>query len=257
MQIAIRMLMWAHFIYLLLLPTLSVISAAVMFPGEDLWTVILIAGFPPVVMYSLFLANGYTIPGSLPVAMFVVLAIPLQVAASIFLFGGGSVWLFLAESAAVEIGAFALGVMSVALRSRQAEMGVGRITLILLLPVVLFVGGVIPQLVSVFYGYGGPSLWMLFFVTAFATAFWNYTKVYKKLTTAYRKKGEPHEMEMRFDSVLASKIFGVPHDVPLLSPLWNGQVRDGPNYRVWAFGFTAMFLPILGGTIAAAFLGSV
>ena len=145
MQIAIRMLMWAHFIYLLLLPTLSVISAAVMFPGEDLWTVILIAGFPPVVMYSLFLANGYTIPGSLPVAMFVVLAIPLQVAASIFLFGGGSVWLFLAESAAVEIGAFALGVMSVALRSRQAEMGVGRLNRILLQPVVLFVGGVIPN----------------------------------------------------------------------------------------------------------------
>jgi hypothetical protein len=251
MKAAVRILMWTHFVYLLLLPTLSVIAAVMMFGDEDLWAVILIAGFPPVVMYSLFLANGYTIPDSLPVAIFVVLAIPLQIAASILLFGSGSLWLFFAENAAVEIGAFVVGVMTVALRNRQMEFS-GSLTLILLLPVVLFVGGVIPQFISVFYGYGGPSLWMLFFVTAFVTAFWNYTKVYKKLTTAYRKKGEPQNLEMRFDSTLASKLFGVPHNVPLLSPVWKKDEPTARSCRVWAFGFTAMFLPILGGGIASA-----
>ena len=135
--------MWTHFVYLLLLPTLAVVSAVFMFEGEDLWTAILIAGFPPVLMYSLFLANGYRVPNSLPVASFVVLAVPLQLAISVALWGGGSIWLFFAESAAVEICAFVLGVMYVALGNRSAEYPSGSFLLLLLLPVILFVGGVI------------------------------------------------------------------------------------------------------------------
>ena len=114
--------MWAHYIYLLLLPTLAVIAAGMMFPDSDFWLQLLIFGFPPVLMYSLFLANGYAIPNSLPVALIVVLSIPLQIGLSVLLFGSGSVWLFFAESAAVEIGAFVLGVLTIAMMRRRQDM---------------------------------------------------------------------------------------------------------------------------------------
>ena len=211
--------------------------------------------FPPVLMYSLFLANGYTIPNSLPVASFVVLAVPLQIAISVLLFGGGSVWLFFAENAAVEICAFVLGVMFVALRNRSAEYPSGAFILLLLLAVILFVGGVVPHLLSVFYGYGGWSFWMIFFATAFGTAFWDYAKVYKKLTTAYLKKGDAQNLEMRFDSTIASKLFNVPQNVELLSPLWSSHGEKETNKAVLIFGFVAMFLPVPVGTIVAGIFG--
>ena len=247
--------MWTHFVYLLLLPTLAVVSAIFMFEGEDLWTAVLIAGFPPVLMYSLFLANGYTIPNSVPIASFVVLAVPLQIAISVLLWGGGSIWLFFAENAAVEICAFVLGVMLVALRNRSTEYPSGSFLLISLVPVILFVGGVIPHLLSVFYGYGGWSFWMIFFLTAFGTAFWDYTKVYNKLTTAYLKTGESQNLEMRFDSAIASKLFKVPPNVELLSPLWNSDAGNEMNRSVLIVGFVAMFLPVPVGTIVAGILG--
>ena len=247
--------MWTHFVYLLLLPTLSVISAMMMFREWDLWMAILIAGFPPVLTYSLFLANGYAIPNSIPVALFVVLAIPLQIGISVLLFDRGSLWLFFSESAAVEIGAFVLGVIFVAIRNRAAEYSGSALVLLVILAIVLFAGGVVPQLLSVFYGYGTLSIWMVFFVTAFATAFWDYTKVYKQLTTAYRKSGEPQSLEMRFDSAIASRLFKVPRNVALVSPLWNSNARGEANRSVLIFGIVAMFLPVPAGTIAAAVLG--
>ena len=256
MENAVRILMWTHFVYLLLLPTLSVIAAIMMF-GGDLWTIVLIAGFPPVVMYSLFLANGYTLPNSLPVILFVVFGIPMQIAVSILLFGGGSVWLFFAESAAVEIGALVLGVLFVALKNRQAEYSTGGFSLLLFLAVALFAGGVVPQFVSVLSGYGGPSFWMILFATAFATGFWDYTKVYRKLTTRYQIKGETQNLEMRFDSKIASRLFRVGRNVELLSPLWNTADHSAINKRVWIFGFVSMFLPIPAGVITAAVLGQL
>ena len=76
--------MWAHYTYLLLLPTMAVVSARMMFPADDFHQVLLIAGFPLVLMYTLFLANGYALPDSLPVALIVTLAIPAQIALSFF-----------------------------------------------------------------------------------------------------------------------------------------------------------------------------
>lgn len=81
--------MWAHYIYLLLLPPLAVVSAQLMFPDSDFFQTLLILGFPPVLMFTLLLANGYAMPASLPVTLFVTLVIPIQIAASVFLFGGG------------------------------------------------------------------------------------------------------------------------------------------------------------------------
>ena len=54
--------MWVHFVYLLLLPTLAVVSARMLFPGGDDWQSVAIFGFPATMMYSLFLANGYALP---------------------------------------------------------------------------------------------------------------------------------------------------------------------------------------------------
>src|SRR5262245_41999188 len=121
MKTAVRCLMWAHYIYLLLLPTLSVVAAAMMFPRSDFWMQLVIFGFPAVLMYSLFLANGYAIPDSLPIALLVVLLVPIQVLANVLLFGGSSIWLFFAENAAVEIGSFVFGVLTVAMMRRRQD----------------------------------------------------------------------------------------------------------------------------------------
>lgn len=253
-----RILLWAHFVYLLLLPTLAVVSALFMFPSGEIWEALLIAGFPPVVAYSLFLANGYRLPNSLPVALFVVLAAPLQIAASIFLWGSRSIWLFFAESAAVEIGAFVLGVMFVAIGNRRAEYSGASFSLLFGAAVLLFVGGVIPQLISVFYGYGGPSLWMVLFISAFIAAFLNYVKLYRKLSAAYSKKKVPQELEMVFDNTLAARLFNVPRDIELLSPTSALRYSEElANKLILLFGFTAMFLPVPVGTITALILGRV
>jgi hypothetical protein len=245
--------MWAHYIYLLLLPTLAVIAAAKMFPGSDLWLQLVIFGFPAVLMYSLFLANGYAIPGSLPVALIVVLSVPLQIAFSVLIFGGGSIWLFFAESAAVEIGSFVLGVLSVAMMRRRSDTTTGEFGFLLLLVFVLFFLGTLPHLLSVFYGYGGWSLWLIVFLTAFATGYWDYTKVYQQLGSAYDKTETGQNLEMKYDGGIVTRLLGVDRDVPLMSPVWPAKNSKAINSRVLLFGAAAMFLP----AVVAMFMGVI
>ena len=247
--------MWAHYIYLLLLPTLAVIAAAMMFPGSDFWMQLVIFGFPSVLMYSLFLANGYAIPDSLPIALIVVLSIPVQIAVSIFFFGSGSIWLFFAESAAVEIGSFVLGVLTVAMVRRRQDISPAGFGFLLILVFVLFFLGTVPQFVSVFYGYGGWSPWMIIFLTAFATGYWEYTKVYSKLGMAYDRRGDSQNLEMKFDGGLVAKLFGVDREVLLISP--TRKKNDGKQVasRVFVFGISAMFLPAGVGIVLGVILG--
>jgi hypothetical protein len=47
MKRAVRLLMWTHYIYLLLLPSLAAVSARMWFPADDLHQVLLVLGFPP------------------------------------------------------------------------------------------------------------------------------------------------------------------------------------------------------------------
>jgi hypothetical protein len=253
MKTAVRYLMWAHYIYLLLLPTLSIVAASMMFPASDFWTKLLILGFPSVLMYSLFLANGYAIPGSLPVALIVVLSVPAQIAFSVLLFGSGSIWLFFAESAAVEIGSFVFGALTGAMMRRKRDTSTTEFGLLLVLVFVLFFLGSLPHLLSVFYGYGGWSWWLLIFLTAFATGYWEYNKVYKKLGSAYDKTGAVQDLEMKYDGGVIARLLGVDRDVPLMSPVWPGKRSEGINGRVFLFGITAVFLPV----VAAMFIGAM
>jgi hypothetical protein len=254
MKTAVRYLMWAHYIYLLLLPTLAVIAAGMMFPDSDFWLQLLIFGFPPVLMYSLFLANGYAIPNSLPVALIVVLSIPLQIGLSVLLFGSGSVWLFFAESAAVEIGAFVLGVLTIAMMRRRQDMsGVG-FGCLLVVAFALFVLGTVPQIISVLYGYGGWSPWLILFSTAFATGYWHYAKVYDKLGTKYDRTGDAQNLEMKFDGGFVAKLLGLDTDVPLISPVWSESERKQVNGKVFLFGIGSMFLPVVAGIMMGVIL---
>ena len=248
--------MWAHYIYLLLLPTLAVIAAAMMFPGSDFWMQLVIFGFPSVLMYSLFLANGYAIPDSLPVALIVVLSVPAQIALSVLFFGSGSIWLFFAESAAVEIGSFVLGVLTVAMMRRRNDTSPAGFGFLLVLVFILFFLGTLPQFVSVFYGYGGWSPWMIIFLTAFATGYWAYTKVYSRLGTAYDRNGESQNLEMKFDGGLVAKLLGVDNEVSLISP--THSTKDGKQVasRVFIFGISAMFLPAVVGIVLGVILGA-
>ncbi len=137
-KIIVRVLMWVHFVYLLLLPTLAVVSARMLFPDSDSWQQIAIFGFPATLMYSLFLANGYAIPDSLPIALFQTVAIPLQIGLGVLIYGSSSIWLFFAESAAVGIGSFVFGVLTVALSNRKDDSSTGFFVFILFLAIVLF-----------------------------------------------------------------------------------------------------------------------
>ena len=256
MKTAVRYLMWAHYIYLLLLPTLAVIAAAVMFPGSDFWMQLVIFGFPSVLMYSLFLANGYAIPDSLSVALIVVLSVPAQIALSIFFFGSGSIWLFFAESAAVEIGSFVLGVLTVAMMRRRNDTSSAGFGFLLLLVFVLFFLGTLPQLASVYYGYGGWSPWMIIFLTAFATGYWEYTKVYSKLGTSYDRTGESQNLDMKFDGRMVAKLLGVDDEIPLISPTRSKNDGKQVTSRVFIFGISAMFLPAVVGIVLGVILGA-
>lgn len=249
MKRAVRLLMWAHYVYLLLLPTLAVVAAQVMFASGEFSQVLIIVGFPPVLMFTLFLANGYAIPDSLPVALVVVLAIPLQIALSVFLFGGGSVWLFFAESAAVEIGAFLSGTLFTAFRMRRAEFRSRHFILLILLVLVLFGGGVAAYVSLVYNGYGGFSLWLIFFASAFAFAFWEYAKVYRKTVLFHRQSKTPETIVMTFDGGWLTKILGIKRDVPMISPFRPENQKEEMTKPILIFGFTAMFLPIVVGTI--------
>ena len=245
--------MWVHFVYLLLLPALAVISARMLFPGEETWQQVAIFGFPATLMYALFLANGYAMPDSLPVALFQTLAIPLQIAIGVLIYGSGSVWLFFAEGAAVEICSFVFGVMSVALMNRKRDSSPGFFAFVLFIAFVLFFGGTLPFLLLVFFGYGSLSPWLILFLSAFATGYWRYAATYKELTAAYQVKGAPQNLEMLFDGGYLFRLLRLNTNVPLLSPLWNANDRTGVNKQVFVFGFGAAFLPAVTAGVIGVF----
>ena len=241
--------MWVHYIYLLLLPTLAVVAAQIMFSSAEFSQALIIIGFPPVLMYTLFLANGYAIPDSLPIALIVVLAIPLQIALSVFLFGDGSVWLFFAESAAIEICSFLCGTLFTAFNMRREEFPGSIFIFLILLVIALFGGGVAIYIALVYYGYGGLSPWLIFFASSFAFAFWEYAKVYKKVVKFHRKSKTPETIVMTFDGGWLTKILGIKKGVPLISPFRHENQKEEMTKPILFFGFTAMFLPVIVGLI--------
>jgi len=255
MRIPIHLLMWAHYIYLLLLPTLAVVSAQMMFPADDFYQVLLILGFPPVLMYTLFLANGYALPESVPVALIVTLAIPLQLGISVLLFDGGSVWLFFAESAAVEITSFVVGTLASAFLIRRNELGGSVFVFLLALVLILFGGGTATYVALVFYGYGGFSAWLLLFVSSFTFALWEYARVYKKVVALSRKSSGPETIVMKFDGGVLTRILGYKKDIPLISPFSAGADQSVMTKPIMIFGFSAMFLPLIVCMIVAVAMG--
>jgi hypothetical protein len=253
MQMVVRILMWVHFVYLLLLPALAVVSARMLFPGHDTWQQVALFGFPATLMYALFLANGYAVPASLPIALFQTLAIPLQIALGVLIYGSGSVWLFFAETASVEICSFVLGVMSVALLNRKRDSSTGFFAFVLFIAIVLFLGGTMPFILLVFFGYGSFSPWIVLFLTALATGCWGYAATYRALTRAYQVKGLTQNLVMRFDAGLFSKLFKIDAKAPLISPLWRSGDRNEVNGRVFIIGFGAAFLPAVTAGIIGIF----
>lgn len=249
---AVRILMWIHFVYLLLLPTLAIVSAIALFPDGDEWAQVLILGFPAVVTYCLFLANGYAIPNSLPIALTQVFLVPLQIGLGVYFFGNGSIWLFFAESAAIEISSFVLGIVIASLPSLREKQSGASFLLVLLLIGPCFIGGSIPHIALVFSGYGGASLWLLVFATAFATAFYDHYQSCRKVVEKYNKtKKATQHYDLIYDGGLLFKLLRIKSNVQMISPLWNGKDRSSLNSRVHVFGWTAILLPIVAGMIAS------
>lgn len=252
METAVRILMWIHFVYLLLLPTLAIVAAIVLFPADDFYTQVLIFGFPAVVTYCLFLANGYVMPASLPVALALVLMVPLQVGLGVYFFGGGSIWLFFAENAAIEISAFVIGMMVAAFgRVRQRS---GPVLLGILLAIPCFIASAIPHILLVFYGYGEFSPWLILFATAFITAYFEHLTACRQVMDAYDKSGKTENFDLRYDGGPVFRLLGLKTSAPLLSPLWAGPDRTAINSRVHIAAWIAIFLPIVAGVLTNAVL---
>lgn len=239
---AVRVLMWAHYCYLLLLPSLAVIAAGRLGLGLKFAQVVALVGLGPVLMYALFLATGYKLPDSLPVALIVVLAVPLQIMASVLLFGSRSLWLFLAEDATVEIAAFVIGTMWTALPNILKKYGWKEFIFIALFALPIFIGGTIPYFVLVWRGYGGPSLWLLLFMTSFITALGSYAKLYAKAIRAHERTGEFQELGMEYGGGLVARIYGPKNKIKYRSPLQdryrNNDIRGLPIL----FGFLSFFM---------------
>ncbi len=244
----VRLLMWAHYSYLLMLPALAVLSAGKLH-GIKFAQVVMIAGMAPALMYGLYLANGYALTRSLSGALIVILAVPIQIAVSVYLFGGKSIWLFFAEDAAVEVGAFVLGTLAAAIIKARSKDGWKMIVFILVFAIPLFVGGSLPYMMSVWSGYGGASLWLLLFVTSFVTAFSEYAKLYSQLIKAHDRTGELQEVVMLYDGGWIARFVGLDRGAPVIRPLEerykNKVVRGWPII----LGFVSFFLPYVAMVI--------
>jgi hypothetical protein len=105
----------------------------------------------------------------------------------------------------------------------------------------------------VFYGYGDWSLWLIVFLTAFATGYWEYAKVYRQVGNSYDKTRESQNVVMKFDGGFVTKLLGFDTELPLLSP----TMKDGKQVvsRVFVFGISAMFLPVIVGIVLGVVLG--
>ena len=99
------------------------------------------------------------------------------------------------------------------------------------------------------YGYGGWSPWLIIFLTAFATGYWEYAKVYRRVGESYDTSGESQNLVMKFDGGFVARFLGFDDEVPLLSPTLS--TKDGKQVasRVLIFGISAMFLPVVAGLI--------
>jgi hypothetical protein len=239
--------MWLHYCYLLLLPALAAVAATRLGLGTTFAEVVVLCGMGPVLMYALFLATGYTLPNSLPIALVVTLAVPLQIALSVFVFGRRSGWLFVAEDVTVEIGAFVIGIMFTALPNVHRKYGWKHSVFLLVFAGAIFIGGTIPYFVMVIRGYGGLSLWLLLFATSFMTAFSHYAKLYGQAIKANQKTGELQELELRYDGGHVTRLLGLDSNVAVIAPLQSrykkGDVRGIPILLGFA-SFVAPFIAL-------------
>lgn len=237
--------MWAHYCYLLLLPAVAVVAALKMGLSFELAEALVIAGIGPRIMYALFLANGYTLPNSLPVALVVTLAVPVQIALSVLLFGGRSVWLFFAEDATVEIGAFVLGMLYTALLNIRRKSGWTAFILMSIMTFALIGSGTIPYFLMVWRGYGGLSLWLLLFITSFATAFKGYAQLYERVIERHRRTGEFQEVEVKFDGGFVTKLLGINSEAEVISPFQGRYQKSGLHKRPLLLSLLCFILPIV------------
>lgn len=245
---AVRVLMWTHYCYLLMLPALAAISAERLGLGIKYAEIVVIVGIGPVLMYGLFLATGYTLPNSLPVALVVTLGVPLQIAISVLVFGGRSGWLFLAEDATVEIAAFVLGIMFTALPHVHQKHGWKNSLFLVVSAGTIFVGGTIPYFIMVWRGYGGFSFWLVLFATSFLTAFSHFAKLYADAIKANQKTGEFQELELRYDGGLIARLMGLNANVSVIAPLQERYEKGAVRGIPILLGIASFVLPFIALT---------
>lgn len=242
-----RCLMWAHYLYLLSLPATASFWAGIEGYSDGFRLSLVFGGLLSVFAYTMFLANGYTLPARLPAALAVVLAVPAQIALSVFIFGGRSLWLFFIEGAAVEVGAFLPGILMAKLRHEPEQ----RRTVYFFTALVLT--GIAPFFILVFDGYGGASLWLALFITSYVTAFKEYRLLYAKAIADYaRRGGQAQEIEMRYDGGPMAKFLGIDTGVKMIGPFYKRR-KESSDWRAVVFGLAFFVLFIIGQGIGDIF----
>lgn len=117
-----RFLMWVHYTYTLLLPSLACIGAVIVLEKDASHSIVV--SILPLFFYIYIYSVLYKTPDSVPHLLVLLATTPALVAVDTLVFGD-TVWHFFIESTAIEVGSFGLGVGVITLRhaAKKREPG--------------------------------------------------------------------------------------------------------------------------------------
>jgi hypothetical protein len=241
-----RTLMWAHFIWLLALPSLALVGIGLGADGGGALGFAVMMGFAPVAVFLISTEHYYQLPNSLPRALVVVGLVPAQIALNVWLFGGG-VWLFLIEEAAVEVTALSAALAYAMIRHRPT--GAFGAVVGVLLTVAAAASFVVPVLVAHRGDHWG---WMALFAAAFVSAIWELAQIFAPAAREFVATGATQDPPVEYDGGwlgdLADRVFGFGSRGRALRPEVREMYAFGPSFAAWFLvGFAATIIGALAG----------
>lgn len=193
-----RVFMWIHLGYLLALPSLAMLAIGFLGVPDARWPRIFC--FFPVFFYLYIMSLLYEIPDSLPHTTILAFSTPILVVVDTLL-AGDTVWHFVLEDAAIEIGAFSLATAYAFVRYGTRDFGIG----------CLFAGAAFGAVSVV--GLMGPILVerarehpasLVLFAFCLVWSFMFYRPFHDEFQTPGRSKGT---LCVRYESSLANYFF--------------------------------------------------
>jgi hypothetical protein len=190
-----RALMRVHVCFLMVLPFLAIVAAGMVLERNPSAT--LLWGFVPGVVFSTAIAASYRIPASPVSALALVLAVPLQIALGVVLFGAGP-WAFVLEEAFVEVGALSTGI-AVAMFVHRPTGALG-----VVVGAAMIAGSAFAYLPALLRTYEGAHPgWYLFLASAFLTSAYFHARLFVAAAGEYVSSGAPQSVPLRYGGRIA------------------------------------------------------